>query len=220
MTKSATKFQNDFDAKSDELFEKYPEIQKLMHSLDTTLDRFESAVSTGKHLQGGERIAHDWSCMIDAQFGFVDAMHECCPTFIDRAKFSQQILEIWDKNLPRPIPLGEKRAIHVSVAYKSGFRPNLVGSKDTPMEAALQVASLIERLPLETGPEAIRKSIQRFRDGLAGVEMFRLNRETLKLEVFQAKTVLLDGLPNRRGRPLSRKSEQRKTTAVSSQAQN
>jgi hypothetical protein len=101
--------------------------------------------------------------------------------------------------------LGQERALTVAVAYESGFRPNIVGSKDTPMESARLVASLMEGLSLETGPEAIRKSIQRFRDSLGEEEVFRLNRETLKLEVFQAKSALLEGLPNRRGRPRSKK---------------
>jgi len=207
-----TKLKTDFPPASDSGIEaacnQYPEIRKWKDALDTAESKFEFGLNAGSHLKDGEWHVNFWNCVMDRYFGLIDAMNELCPNNIDRRAFAESILEIWDRCHPRrPIPLGRKRAIAVAIAYNDGFRPNVVGSKDTPMEAARQVASLMEGLSLDTGPEAIRKSIQRFRDSLGEEEVFRLNRETLKLEVFQAKSVLLKGLPNRRGRPPSKKFE-------------
>lgn len=208
MTKLTPEFPTTSDPKIEALCAEYPEIRKWRDALDTVQSKFEFGLDAGSHLKDGEWQANLWNCTMDAYFGHIDAMNQLCPNTIDRKAFAERLLEIWDRCHPRrPMPLGQKRAIAVAVAYKDGFRPNLVGSKDTPMEAARQVASLMEGLSLDTGPEAIRKSIQRFRDSLGEEEVFRLNRETLKLEVFQAKSVLLKGLPNRRGRPPSKKFE-------------
>ena len=190
------------DPKIEALCSAYPEIQKWRDALDTAESKLDFGLDAGSHLEGVEWQANLWNCTIGFYFDYVDAMNELAPNTIGRRAFAELILEIWDRCHPRrPMPLGQKRAIAVAVAYKDGFRPNLVGSKDAPMEAARQVASLMEGLSLETGPEAIRKSIQRFRDRLSGQDVLRLNRETLKLEVFPAKSALLKGLPNRRGRP-------------------
>jgi hypothetical protein len=204
------KLKTDFSPASDSGIEaacnQYPEIRKWKDALDTAESKFEFGLDAGSHLKDGECHVNFWNCVMDGYFGLIDAMNELCPNSIDRRAFAESILEIWDRCHPRrQMPLGEERAVNVAVAYESGFRLGSIGSKDTPMQAALQVASLMEGLSLDTGPEAIRKSIQRFRDSLGEEEVFRLNRETLKLEVFQAKSVLLKGLPNRRGRPRSRK---------------
>lgn len=192
------------DLEIEALCAEYPEIRKWRHALDTAGSKLDFGLNAGNHLEGGEWQANLWNCTINFYFDYIDAMNEVDPNTIERGALIERILEIWDRCHPRrPMPLGQKRAIAVAVAYKDGFRPRLVGAKDTPMEAALQVASLMEGLSQDTGPEAIRKSIQRFRNGLSGQEVFRLNRETLKLEVFPAKLALLKGLPNRRGRPSS-----------------
>jgi hypothetical protein len=205
-----TKLKTDFPPASDSGIEaacnQYPEIRKWKDALDTAESKWELALAQGEHLKKGERHVNFWNSLIDFHFSFIDTMNELCPNTIDRAAFSEKILVTWDRYQPRrSMSLGQERALTVALVYESGFLPSLIGSKDTPMEAALQVASIMEGLSLETGPEAIRKSIQRFRDSLGEKEVFRLNRETLKLEVFQAKSVLLKGLPNQRGRPRSRK---------------
>jgi hypothetical protein len=74
------------------------------------------------------------------------------------------------------------------------------------MEAALQVAAYLEGLPLETGAETIRKSIQRFRKSIVGEEMFKLDKATLEWVVYRAEDALLNGLPNRPGRPRKKRS--------------
>jgi hypothetical protein len=212
MTKSATKHPEGCDTEIEAHFEKYPEIQRWKNAIVAATSKAEFALDGGDHLKGGERLAYLWNCMIDVKLAFVDANHELCPSCIDRAAFARWVLDLWDEKIPRrSLSLGEKRAKAVSIAYENGLRLSLVGSNDTPMEAARLVAAVMEGLSLETGPEAIRKSIQRFRNGLEDEELISLNRETLKLEITHARSVLLRGLPNRRGRPPSHKSIRRET---------
>lgn len=205
MTKLKPEFTTTSDPKIEALCNEYPEIRKWKDALATVWSKFQFDLAAGDHLTDGEWLASFWNSTMNLYFGYIDATNALIPNSIDRRVFTKHILEIWDTYHPRrSMSLGQERAINVAVAYESGFRPDLVGAKDTPMEVACQVASLMEGLSNETSSEAIRKSVQRFRDGLSGQEVLRLNRETLRLEAFQAKSVLLKGLPNRRGRPRSR----------------
>lgn len=205
MTKLTPEFPANSDPKIEAICAEYPEIREWRDALDTVQSKLELGLEAGDHLKDGEWQANLWNCAMDAWFGSIDATNELCPNTIHRSKFAERVLEIWDRSIPlRSMSLGEERAIKVAVAYKNSFRLDLVGSKDTPMEAALQFAAFMEGLSLETGPETIRKSIQRFRNKVSGQEMLHFNRETLKLEAVQAKSALLRGLPSRRGRPSSK----------------
>jgi hypothetical protein len=212
MTKQAPEDTIDVATTPNANFQDYPEIQKWMRLRGILIEKIEQSATQGDYLESGERLAHAWNCMMDFWLGFADAANEVWPGSYEQAAIAKQVLDSWDRHTPRQLSLGEERAIHVALAYQDGFRLESTGSKDAPMDAALQIAALIEGLSSESGPETIRKSIQRFRDELAGQEMFRLNRKTLKLEVFDATSVLLEGLPNRRGRPPSRNSPPKRPT--------
>lgn len=189
------------------LFDDHPEVGAFIDSMNEAVAKFSAAMEKVSGETRGRRIAGAWKCLIglcrdlDAAQDALGLKNDAEPPLIS------QILSDYDRHTPRQLSLGEQRAIRVATVYQSGFRPSFVGPKDTPMEAALQVAAYLEGLPLDTGPETIRKSIQRFRKSIVGEEMFKLDRATLEWEVHRAEDVLLNGLPNRSGRPRKKQGQ-------------
>jgi hypothetical protein len=185
----------------DTLFEDHPEIRAFLRSLREATAKFGASMRSGRNETRGHRIAHTWKCLLEF-CREIDSAQESFGLRRDgEPPLMSKILSALDSHAPRNLSLGERRAIRVSVLYQAGIRPSFVGAKDTPMEAALQAAAYLEGLPLETGAETIRKSIQRFRKSIAGEEMFKLNNATLEWVVYRAEDALLNGLPNRPGRP-------------------
>jgi len=185
----------------DILFEDHPNVRAFLDSLDDAMAKFSGSMTESEDEAGGRRITSAWKCLmelcrdLDSATKTLGLENGSVPSLVS------EVIADLDRQSPRQMSLGEERALRVAIAYQDGFRPGFVGPKDTPMEAALQVAAWLEGLPLDTGPETIRKSIQRFRKSIAGEEMFKLDRTTLEWEVFHAEDVLLKGLPNRPGRP-------------------
>jgi len=99
--------------------------------------------------------------------------------------------------------LAEERAIRTASAYALGIRLSGSGAKDSPIEAAMFAAAYLEGLDIDSPDptETVRKSIQRLRRAIRGTSVFRLNRDTLEVECFDAEERLLAGLPGKRGRP-------------------
>lgn len=190
----------------EELFENYPEIGVFFRSMDEAIAKFSASLKKSSKQVKGKRLACDMNSLIELCRDFDSAQDKLGLITDTSPSLISQILSDIDQHTPRHMSLGEKRAIRVAVLYELGLRPAFVGAKDTPMEAALLVAADLEGLPLETGPETIRKSIQRFRRSIAGEDMFRIDKSTLQWEVYRAENVLLKGLPNRPGRP--RKKQQ------------
>ena len=191
----------------DTLFENHPEIKAFLDSLGEARAKFSVSMENCRNEAGGRRIACAWKCLMEFCRDFDSAekilglRNDAEPSLISK------VISDYDRRAPRQLSLGEERAIRVAVLYQAGLRPGFVGEKDTPMDAALQVAAYLEGLPLDTGPEAIRKSIQRFRKSIVGEEMFKLDRATLEWEVHRAEDVMLGGLPNRPGRPRKKQVE-------------
>jgi hypothetical protein len=183
------------------VFDEYPRLKVFFEAVNNAIIKFKLGMSNGERLTGGARLAHGFNCLTELRREFLDAEKALALGKPEEKDFEEELLAHWNQRLPREMSLGEERAIAVSIAYRNGIRPSFVGAKDTPMDAALQVAAYLEGLSLESGPETVRKSIQRFKKSIAGEEMFRLNRKTLKLEVHKAEDVLLEGLPNGPGRP-------------------
>jgi hypothetical protein len=161
------------------VLDEYPQLKMCFEAVDNAIIKFELAISNSERPTGGARLAHDFNCLIELRREFFDAEKALGLGKPEEKDFEEELLAHWDQRLPREMSLGEERAIAVSIAYRNGTRPSFVGGKDTPMDAALQVAAYLEGLSLESGPETVRKSIQRFKKSIAGEEMFRLNRETL-----------------------------------------
>lgn len=72
-------------------------------------------------------------------------------------------------------------------------------------------AELLHRLSLhfqdrgvELPTDAIRKSVQRYRQTIRGEEVFRFDRDTLTWSTEKAEDAFLTGLPKGRGRPKSK----------------
>lgn len=191
----------------DILFEDHPDIRAFLDSMNQAKAKFSASMNKCKNEVGGHQIACAWKCLmelcrdLDSTERTLGLRNDAEPSLISK------VLSDYDCRSPRQLSLGEERAIRVAVFYQAGLRPGFVGAKDTPMEAALQVAAYLEGLPLDTGPETIRKSIQRFRKSIVGEEMFKLDRATLEWEVHRAEDVLLTGLPNRPGRPRKKQGQ-------------
>lgn len=201
MTSKPPNLSRESETSEEELFNEHPEIKVFFDTMDRAMAKFSTSMEDGAGLSEGNRLAHAWNCLIGFVRDFDEAETNLGLKDDDQLSLEQKILSEVDRHGPRPLSLGEERAIRVAAFYQAGLRPSFVGPKDTPMEAALQTAAAVEGLSPETGPETIRKSIQRFRKSIAGEEMLKLDRATLEWEVHKAEDVLLKGLPNRPGRP-------------------
>jgi hypothetical protein len=191
----------------DILFEDHPEIRAFLDSMNEAKAKFSASMNKCENEKGGHRIACAWKCLMELCRNLESAKKTLGLKNDAEPSLISKVLSDYDRRAPRQLSLGEKRAIRVAAFYQAGFRPDFVGAKDTPMEAALQVAACLEGLPLDTGPETIRKSIQRFRKSIVGEEMFKLDRAKLEWEVHRAEDVLLNGLPNRPGRPRKKQGQ-------------
>jgi hypothetical protein len=186
------------------IFEGIPHVTAFISLMDAAMEKFKSALQHGCERSEGERLCHFWSCLVALIREFEAAKRAALGSASqDTQSLLEKFAARFDERIPRQLSLGEERAIRVAVAYEDGFRPSFVGAKDTPMEAALQVAAYLEGLPLDTGPTAIQKSIQRFRKSIAGQEMFEFDKNTFEWRVHRAEDVMLRGLPRHRGRPKS-----------------
>ena len=185
----------------EEVFKKHPDMKAFFDALAVAEAQFEISLKCAEGLTKGDWVAHACNSLLEFGRAVEKAKKQLGLGDVDEPSFEQKVLSRLDSLKPRVMSLGEERAIRVAAVYQSGFRPCFVGTKDTPMEAALQVAAYMEGLSLETGPETIRKSIQRFRKSVAGEEYLRFDRQTLEWDVYKAEDVLLKGLPNRPGRP-------------------
>jgi hypothetical protein len=190
----------------EELFEDYPDIEVFFRAMDEAIAKFSASLKKFDNEPKGRRLARTMNSLVELCRDFDSAQGKLGLITDAEPSLISKILSDIDQHTPRQLSLGEERAIRVAVLYQSGFRPAFVGTKDTPMEAALQVAAYWEGLPLETGPETIRKSIQRFRRSIAGEDIFKVDRATLQWEAYRAEDVLLKGLPNRPGRPRKKQS--------------
>lgn len=191
----------------DILFEDHPDIKAFLDSVNESTAKLSASMNKCKKEIGGRRIACAWKCLTELCRDLELAEKTLGLRADAEPSLISKVLSEYDGQSPRKLSLGEERAIRVAVSYQAGFRPGFVGAKDAPMEAALQVAAYLEGLSLDTGPETIRKSIQRFRKSIVGEAMFKLDRATLEWEVHRAEDVLLKGLPDRPGRPRKRQVE-------------
>jgi hypothetical protein len=189
------------------LLDEYPQLKAFFDALNNLILKFDFEVESVSGLSEGKRIAHTFNSLVEMNREVMKAKENLGLEKFVEEDFERELVSKYGSQSARNISLGEMRAIRVAGAYKKGVRPSFVGAKDTPMEAALQVAAYLEGLSLETGPETIRKSIQRFRASIAGQELFRFDEEVMKWETFDSEAVLLDGLPNHSGRPRKARDE-------------
>ena len=115
-----------------------------------------------------------------------------------RDKIRCLVLEDWPQ---RELDLQELRAIELRFAYRDRLRLNSAGSKDSPMDAAMQFVAATEGNFGESAAEGIRTAIKRFRKSVRGQRLVKLDRSTLMISPVDAEAELLSGLPGRRGRP-------------------
>lgn len=215
-------------------FQGYPEILTYFDELDCLTKEFESELRAfqGSNLEDAQ--IHAFNCLIrfHLALGRVNERAGFEPT---EAEVRSQIIRFWKTNRPqRVVTLGEERALATRAAYVDRFRINEAGTNDTPIEAAMLMASrmevmkchipahaygakgaerdkLIKDLASEialfdlggsaVSVDAIRKSISRFRKSIKGTKLCWFNEETCQIECAPAEAILLDGLPNKRGRP-------------------
>lgn len=117
---------------------------------------------------------------------------------LTRKQVRSAILKAWPS---RSIEGAELRALVTSIAYQHGMRLTTTGPKDSPMEAAMQVAASFEGLDHEGAAETIKKSIQRARKKIQGTLVFTIDPDSLQLQKHDAESALLSGLPGKPGRP-------------------
>lgn len=172
--------------------------------LQEACDDFESECEYCISLSGDQRIVSILNALIRLHIGQEAALNVGTGMALSvadrkaREAVKKMLIATWPT---REISTAESRAIAVSVAYQDRARFSMSGEKDSRMDAALQVAAIIEGLVSTDAVGTIRKSITRLRQKVQGQSLFRLNRDLLQVEILDAESAMFSGLPGRRGRP-------------------
>lgn len=175
-----------------------PAAASLLQEIVVAFDALQSKIEKLDEDEFEDRLMHALNAMICCLLAFGDAMDAagCKP---GRAEFRRLILA--KSTRASEFETGHRRAIRTAAAYKLRIRLDSSGTNDSQMEAALEVAALLEGLTGSAAVETIRKSVQRFRSNIRGESVFRLNPETMTFARFDAEMVALNGLPGKPGRP-------------------
>ncbi len=195
-------------------FKGHPNLLDYLDEIERIGKAFEGEIKTSSNLGGDEGLCHYMNSLIRFHLS-VGRANENLGISPTEADCKAMLIKHWNlQKRNRSISLGEKRAIATRIAYADGLRLDASGEHDTPIEVAMLVSAHIEVIdPSKTlsengvlrhyavSIEAIKKSISRFRSSIKGANVFWLNEETFQFEYALAEIKLLNGLPNRTGRP-------------------